>query len=342
MSWQEFLISRGARLEGHFVQDFPNKATLKTPIISDLTGLGLLCLEGDESALFLQNQLSSDIKLLHDAQYAQYSSYSTPKGRVLASFLAWQSQGHYYLQLDPALLPLIQKRLSMYILRTKTRINNATEKWAKFGLAGHGIQTLLENAFSKPMPDCMRMSQLDSDTLLIGLPGNRFECITSIEKASSLWLKFVEIGCKEANDQLWQLSEIQAGVPSITLATYEEFIPQMINLDLIGGISFNKGCYPGQEIVARTHYLGKLKRRMYHAFVETNQPIPIGTDVFSTDMQAQSAGKILNSAFNALENKYEVLVVAQTHSLPYGLHLGSLTGPALVINLTEIDGKEKS
>lgn len=342
MSWQEFLVSRGAILESHLVQRFPHETTLKTPIISDLTGLGLLGLEGDETALFLQNQLSSDIKLLYDAHHAQYSSYSNPKGRVLASFLAWQHQSSYYLQLDTALLPLIQKRLNMYILRTKTKIYDATSKWGRFGLAGQGVPTLLEKAFSKTMPKCMEIIQLDSDTIIIGLPGDRFECITPIEKAPSLWLQFVEIGCKEANDQLWQLSEIQAKVPSITLATHEEFIPQMINLDLLGGISFTKGCYPGQEIVARMHYLGKLKRRMYHAYVHSDQPIPIGTDVFSGDMQEQSSGKIINSAFNAVENKYEVLVVAQTHSLPYGLHLGSPQGPELLVSHTNIDEEEKS
>lgn len=336
MSWYEFLASQGALLKDHLVQKFSQSSTLDTPIIADLTGLGLLRLEGEESALFLQNQLSSDITLLADSYHAQYSSYSTPKGRILASFLAWQYQQNYYLQLDPALLPSIQKRLNMYIFRTKTKIYDATENWGKFGLAGFGIRALLEKAFSKSMPNAMEIIQLESDRFIVGLPGERFECITPIDQAPALWLQLVELGCKEADDNLWQLSEIRAKVPWITQPTQETFIPQMINLDLIGGVSFNKGCYPGQEIVARTHYLGKLKRRMYHAYVETDQPIAIGTDVFSTDMQNQSSGIILNSALNA-ENTYEVLVVAQTQSLPHGLHLGSLTGPELIINNTEIE-----
>ena len=331
MSWYEFLASRGAMVKDHLIQKFPQPSTLNTPIITDLTGLGLLCFEGEESALFLQNQLSSDVNLLADAHHAQYSSYSTPKGRMLASFLAWQYQQNYYLQLDPALLPSIQKRLSMYIFRTKTKIRDTTENWGKFGLAGQGVRALLEGAFSKPMPKAMEIIQLESGTFIIGLPGERFECLTQIDQAPALWMQFVEIGCKEADDNLWQLSEIRAGVPWITQATQETFIPQMINLDLIGGISFTKGCYPGQEIVARTHYLGKLKRRMYHALVDTNQPIAIGTDVFSTDMQEQTSGKILNSALSA-EDKYEVLVVAQTQSLPHGLHVASLTGPELTIS----------
>jgi folate-binding protein YgfZ len=329
MLWQDFLSTRQATMTGNVIQHFSQPATLDSPIIADLSLQGLLCLTGEESQLFLQNQLSSDIRVLTTQGCAQYSSYSTPKGRMLASFLVWHDQQHYYLQLDPALLPAIQKRLTMYILRTKTQISDVTAAWGKFGLAGQGIRHVIESAFATQAPHYMAVCSLE-DGLLISLPHERFEYITPLEKAPAMWEKLVAAGCVEAGDPVWQLSEIRAHSPWITAATQEEFVPQMINLDLIGGVSFDKGCYPGQEIVARTHYLGKLKRRLFHAALDTTEPVLIGMDVFSEDMHGQSSGKILNVA-PVPTGGYEVLVVAQIKSVPYGLHLGGLDGPALVV-----------
>jgi folate-binding protein YgfZ len=329
MLWQDFLSTRHASMTDNVIQHFSQPATLDSPIIADLTSQGLLCFTGEESQLFLQNQLSSDIRLLTTQSCAQYSSYSTPKGRMLASFLVWHHQQQYYLQLDPALLPAIQKRLGMYILRTKTQVSDVTAAWGKFGLAGQGIRNVIESAFAINAPSNMATLPL-GESLLISLPNERFEYITPLEKAPALWEKLVAAGCIEAGDPVWQLSEIRASSPWITAATQEEFVPQMINLDLIGGVSFDKGCYPGQEIVARTHYLGKLKRRLFHASIDTTEPVAIGMDVFSQEMHGQSSGKILNAA-PVPTGGYEVLVVAQISSVPYGLHLSHLEGPQLVV-----------
>lgn len=304
--------------------------SLDFPSITDLNHLGLLCLTGEESAVFLQNQFSSDIRLLEDGKLAQYSSYSTPKGRMLANFLIWQYEANYYLQLDPLLLAGIQKRLNMYIFRTKTKIEEASPQWARFGLAGLGVREIIKKTLGIDAPQAMHIVHIDENTLLIGLPGERFECITLNNQASTLWAKWIKEGCTQADNSLWQLSEIRAGIPWITEATQDLFTPQMINLDHIGGISFTKGCYPGQEIVARTQYLGKLKKRLFHATIESVEPILIGMDLFSDDMQGQSAGKILNIASSGI-HRYEALIVAQINSLSYGLHLGHINGPTLVI-----------
>lgn len=303
--------------------------SLDFPSITDLSHLGLLGLTGEESAMFLQNQFSSDIRLLEEGKLAQYSSYSTPKGRMLANFLIWQHEANYYLQLDPLLLAGIQKRLNMYIFRTKTKLEEASSHWARFGLAGLGVREIIEKMLGIDAPQAMQIVHIDENTLLIGLPGERFECITAKNQAATLWEKWIKGGCAQVNNSLWQLSEIRAGIPWITEATQDLFTPQMINLDHIGGISFTKGCYPGQEIVARTQYLGKLKKRLFHATIESAEPVLIGMDLFSEDMHGQSAGKILN-AVSSGAHRYEALVVAQISSLPYGLHLGHIDGPVLV------------
>lgn len=328
MAWNDFLLTRHAVIEQNTIRRFTQPANLQQPVIADLTRMGLICFSGEESLTFLQNQLSSDVRELSHHK-AQYSSYSTPKGRVLASFLMWQYQQQYYLQLDPVLLPGIQKRLSMYILRSKTQASDVTTLWGKFGLAGQNIRPTVEKALGVTAPQDMGMETLPDATLIISLPGDRFEVITPIAQAPALWQKFVAAGCVEAGDPIWQLSEIRALVPWVTQAVQEEFVPQMLNLDLIGGISFNKGCYPGQEIVARTQYLGKLKRRMFYATVNSDVPIHIGTDVFSPEMNGQSSGKIINAAPSPAGGQ-EVLVVAQISSLAYGLHLGDVEGPLLV------------
>lgn len=296
-------------------------------IVCQITPAGLLRFSGEDSPSFLHGQLSSDVKALSENS-AQYSSYSTPKGRMLASFLIFRQQGDYWLQLSNELVSAMQKRLSMFIMRSKTRCIDATSERALIGLAGPRAEAIVQQITG--IAPGTELSVLHAEEYsLASLPGKRFQFVAMPDSAPRLWQQLVQAGCTPASPALWQLSDIRAGIPWIGTATQEEFVLQMTNLDLIGAVSFTKGCYPGQEIVARTRYLGKVKRRMYRAQLQTDT-VEAGQDVFSSEMNGQPSGKILCASMNGA-NSWEALIVCQMSSLEHGLHLGSLTGPALTL-----------
>lgn len=304
----------------------PPTAALETgAILCPISPSGLLQFSGEESQHFLHGQLSSDINALSE-ESAQYSSYSTPKGRMLASFLAFRMAGDYWLQLDKELAPALQKRLSMYIMRSKTRCVDATFNHVLLGVAGTKAAELIEAATDIPPKPTLSVQHTENFSL-ISLPGERFQFVTRQDYAPLLEEKLRTAGCTPASEASWILGDIRAGIPWITAATQEEFIPQMTNLDLIDGVSFSKGCYPGQEIVARTRYIGKIKRRMFRACV-TSESVTIGQDVYSPEMNGQACGKIVLAA-EIRTGEWETLLAVQISSLKHGLHLGGLNGPTL-------------
>ncbi|MBS1157450.1 MAG: folate-binding protein [Proteobacteria bacterium] len=303
-------------------------AALETAAVAcPVSPAGLLHFSGEETQAFLHGQLSSDIKALDDSS-AQYACYSTPKGRMLASFLVFRQGGDYWLQLADELTPALQKRLSMYIMRSKTRCTDASAERALIGVAGPQAA-----ARALALAGIEQLAELSihhgADFSLIALPGARFQFVTTPDAAPALWQKLLDAGCVPGGQPLWQLSDIRAGIPWISAATQEEFVLQMANLDLIGAVSFTKGCYPGQEIVARTRYLGKVKRRMYRVSA-ARDVIAAGQDIFSPEMNGQPSGKILQAS-PTQTGHWEALVVAQMSSLEHGLHLDNPAGPELTI-----------
>lgn len=300
------------------------QAYAEQAVICPLTQFGLIRFSGEESQAFLQGQLSSDIRALQHDQI-QFSSYSTPKGRMQASFYVVRRGDDYLLQIASDIQPAIQKRLSMFILRTKTKASDANTELSLLGLAGQHARAIMQQVFGQ-VPAAMQVIT-HNDIQLIGLPNEHYQILLEPTQALAIWEQIVAAGAKPAGEAVWRLSEIQAGAPWITGATQEEFVPQMANLELIGGVSFTKGCYPGQEIVARTQYLGKLKRRTYRMHVDSPNAAA-GQDVFSAEMNGQPSGKIMLAA-PAPQGGMEVLVVAQISSLEHGLHLGDLNGPLL-------------
>lgn len=294
-------------------------------VVCPLPSYGLLHLTGDDTAGFLQGQLSSNINSLAELT-AQYSSHSTPKGRMLASFLLFRTNEGYWLQTAADILPAIQKRLSMYILRSKARISNASQDYALIGIAGPAASRIAA-AVMPQLPGAQLTLTQHAGLTLIQLSETRYLLIAPISQAQQAWSTMTAAGATPADDSLWQLSEIRAGIPWITASTQEEFVPQMTNLDLIGGVSFNKGCYTGQEIIARTQHLGKVKRRMLRVRID-NAEVRAGQEVFSPEMNGQHSGKILLAA-PCSDRASEALVVVQLSSIEHGLHLDSPEGVVL-------------
>ncbi|MET0919131.1 MAG: folate-binding protein [Burkholderiales bacterium] len=329
--WLGNLAARGARVEGHRVVHFGEldaelRAAQAGTVLCDLSHLGLIAASGPDTVAFLQGQVSSDVRQLKDNR-AQLSSYNTPKGRMLASLLLYQCLKTIFLQLAWELVEPIRKRLEMFVLRSKVQLADASDAFVRLGVAGAEAEALLAASLGASPSVAFDVAQIDLVTV-IRLPGDRFEIVAPLEPAKGLWSK-LSAGARPAGAQVWDWLEIRAGIPTITSATQDQFVPQMANLEIIGGVSFQKGCYPGQEIVARTQYLGRLKRRMYLAHAgEDTAPAP-GDELYSADLDGQARGMVVNAA-PAPEGGFDLLAVIQTSSATsQPIHLGSLAGPTL-------------
>ncbi len=330
-SWNTHLASSGATIEDSRVAHFGDlpaelQAAKRGAVLCDLSHLGVIAFSGDERHAFLHSQLTSDVKNL-GAGGSRLAGYCTPKGRLLATFLLWQSDRAIYAQLPRELRESVQKRLSMYVLRSKVVLSDASDDFLRCGLAGPATEAMLKGIVGDaPAHDYEVVHS--GGISMIRLPGGRFQINVPVERATGLWNALrQEATCVGA--ACWDWLEIRAGIPTVTVATREEFVPQMLNLDAIGAISFSKGCYPGQEIVARTHYLGKIKRRTYRAHLDSDAVPAPGDKVFSADNNDQSSGMIVNAA-PAPGGGFDVLAAIQTSSAESSaIHLGSPNGVPL-------------
>lgn len=267
--WQTHLIAQGANIEENIVTNFGDAAQELATVsqhttLYDLSHLALLELTGTDAVNFLQGQVTNDVKLL-DGQRAHYTGYCSPKGRLLGLFLAFAHQDHLHLQIPASISEAIAKRLRMYVMRSKVTISDTSERIVKIGLNGPSADALLAEHFAT-LPDVpYALTTLEQATLL-KLPSlaghHRYEIFLSPEQAIALWNALKQVA-KPAGKPCWDWLEVQSGIPEIIPATQEQFVPQMVNLDLLNAINFKKGCYTGQEIVARTHYLGSVKRRTF-------------------------------------------------------------------------------
>ncbi|MCC6916673.1 folate-binding protein [Nitrosomonas sp.] len=337
--WLTFLTAQGALIEQnrvlHFGQPAAELAQAESgTILVDLSHLGLIHFSGEDTQHFLQSQLSCDIHSV-SSEKAGYGGYCTPKGRLLSSFLVWQavSDNSCLMQLPAEQVEAIAKRLKMFVLRARVIIQDHTGNCIRIGIAGKNTHTLLQNV----LPDTILSTEpltvtAIPDGQIICHSENRFEILVNPARAPSLW-KQLSDQARCAGAAVWDWLEIREGIPAIFKVTREEFVPQMINLDAIGGVSFRKGCYPGQEIVARTQYLGKIKRRLYCAHLDVDSGInaAAGDGLFSTETGDQSCGMIVNAAPSPAGG-IDVLAVIQSGSTETGsIHWKTPDGPQLII-----------
>ncbi|MES2181816.1 MAG: folate-binding protein YgfZ [Pseudomonadota bacterium] len=286
-------------------------ALLNDTVMCDLSHMGLLQLQGADAITFLQGQVTNDIKLL-DGHNAHYTAYCNPKGRMLALFLAFSRGDHLHLQMPKELIESIAKRLRMYVMRSKVEISDVSESIIKIGLNGSNAAELLKPLFTKVPENDYELVSLDNGALL-KLPGTtaRYEIFSDATNAPIIW-NALQQHAKPVGAACWDWLEIQAGIPEITLKTQEEFVPQMLNLDALDAINYKKGCYTGQEIVARTHYLGKVKRRTQLAHIASSTMPELGDDV--VDSKQQAIGKIVRSA-SAINTGFDVLAECRLENI---------------------------
>jgi folate-binding protein YgfZ len=276
---------------------------------------GLIRAQGDDAASFLHSQLTNDFSLLGSGE-ARLAGYCSAKGRLLASFIGWKrSSDDILLACSADLLAATQKRLSMFVLRAKCKLSDATAQWRLLGLAGPSAQAWLGSA--APAQVWGKSTHAGGDVVRLpdaaGVP--RY-----------LWAAPADTpapALPALPDEAWRWGEVKSGVARIEAATVDQFVPQMLNYEVLGGVDFKKGCYPGQEVVARSQYRGTVKRRSF--LFSSAAPLQAGQEVFHDADPSQPAGRVVNAADGL------ALVELKLAALDGGtVHAGAAAGPALV------------
>ncbi len=325
-AWQAFVVSQGARIGAAGLVDFPDAPLAPDCALVELSHLGLIRLSGPDAPQFLQGQVSNDVRQV-SAEHSQLSALCSPKGRMLANFRVFQRADDLYLQLPRERLDAVLKRLRMFVLRAQVSLEDASDQLQRIGIAGRCTESLLPAA-PDPTPGSVRQAP---PVTIIRLPGDRprFELIGPADALQSFWEQSAP-PARPASADFWALLDIRAGLPTVFEATVEAFVPQMANMQLVDGVSFTKGCYTGQEVVARMQYLGKLKRRMYLARVEAATAPRPGDPLYSpTSESGQGAGRVVD-ARPSPEGGYELLAVVEIAAAAApGLRLGDAAGPLL-------------
>ena len=278
--------------------------TLPLNGITPLSHLGVIRAVGVDAASFLHGQLSNDFALL-DLEHARLAAFCTAKGRMLASFIGFKrSADEILLICDRSLLAPTLKRLSMFVLRAQCKLSDATADFALYGLAGTAAQEYL-SADAAPWS----LSQAGAASVLALYPaaGNR----------RALWLAPPGQAPRgeSLSEELWQWLEVQSGVATLSAPVVDAFVPQMLNYESLGGVNFKKGCYPGQEVVARSQFRGTLKRRAY--LVHAAQALSVGQEVFSPEDLEQSTGTVVQAAA-APDGGWDAIVSMQIASATRG------------------------
>ncbi len=328
--WQIFLSQQGGNIDEQGQIKFSNSpreeiAQLASHCqLATLDHLGVIHVTGDDAQAFLQAQLSNDITAI-DSASSQISAYCNPKGRMLAQFLIIPTKNEYYLLLPRAILEKTLMRLRMFVLRSQVSLTDLSNEMICLGLIGDQF-----DAIDVPLPEADYTTTHTEQTSITKIPSalSRYLVLAPLDRARTFW-QSVTGHCQAVGAHSWHSLDIQAGLPNIQAETVEEFVPQMLNLELIGGVNFKKGCYPGQEIVARMHYLGKPKRRMFRLHTE-NEGVPQpGEDLYLHGGDGQSAGKVV-MAQPAVEKGTDLLAVIRlNHAGSTELRLGSAKGAAL-------------
>ncbi len=284
---------------------------------------GLLAIDGADAQTFLQGQLSNDVRRVPAGQW-QYTTYSSPKGRLLANLVLWPEGAGYR-----ALLPLdiaepVRKRLAMFVLRSKVSVTDATAGTARVGIAGPHAAALLRDVVGAAPAQGGVLAA--GDLRVLGMGPERFIAVGT-EAALEAVRPSLAARTITADATRWEWLLIRAGVPTITAPTQDQFVLQTANLDALGAVSFDKGCYTGQEIIARTQYLGRLKERLFawHA----RESVGVATKLYSSAFGDQACGTVVNAA-PAPQGGTDLLAVVQLAAVDAGdVRVGAPDGAAL-------------
>lgn len=305
-NWKNFLLSENATFENDTRIVFPSSQHEGSKRIYPVPHLGVLTVAGKDAAKLLQGQITCNIDDITEVK-SSLGALCNPKGRAITTFLLVKKADAYLLVLPEELLESVKKRLQMYVLRSDATLTDSSDELCLIGLSYPDSEM---NELSSP-EQLFTTTQQENISVNLSLDQNRCLIIAEADNARKLWSEQVgKQGFQPENSDQWRYLDIISGIPWLTIQTSEEFIPQMLNLDKLGGISFSKGCYTGQEIVARTHYLGKAKREMFLAECDTSAPPePNSTIIDDSTGTEQSVGKVLFAQNR--QNICKMLIVLQ-------------------------------
>ncbi len=290
--------------------------------VAALPHLGVIRAEGEEAAKFLHGQLTQDFALLNTSE-ARLAALCTAKGRMQASFIGFKrSETEILLVMSRDLLPGTLKRLSMFVLRAKVKLTDATSDFALYGLLGDAAEAVADAT----LPPWRRVAAGDASIVTL---------YPAESRPRALWIAPASSPApagEPLDTDTWLWAEVRSGVATLTVPVAEAFVPQMLNYESIGGVNFKKGCYPGQEVVARSQFRGTLKRRAYLAHADA--ALASGQEVFEAGADASQPSGTVVQAAAAPGGGFDAIVsmqvsAAQAGGLRAGAVAGSTEGPAL-------------
>jgi folate-binding protein YgfZ len=300
----------------------PSAIQLPANGVARLAHLGVIEASGEDAIRFLNGQLSNDLNQLSPNQ-ARLAAFCSAKGRMQASFVAVKrDNGDVLLVCSHDLLAPTLKRLSMFVMRAKAKLRDASADFAVYGLLRQSATNLGASA------PWSAANAVDASVV---------QLYPAQSLARQLWIAPANTPAPAGPTLAladWQCSEVLSGVATVNAAVVEAFVPQMLNFESVGGVSFKKGCYPGQEVVARSQFRGTLKRRAYIAQwapSDSDAPVAAGQELFTSQDPEQPCGLVVQAARSA-EGPWLAIVSMQTSAAEAGeLHLGSPSGPALAL-----------
>ncbi|WP_081256031.1 YgfZ/GcvT domain-containing protein [Pandoraea pnomenusa] len=309
--------------------------------VSLASDTGLIAVNGADAAAFLHGQLTNDVERLAPAQ-ARLAGYCSAKGRLLATFLMWRdasADATIYLACGADVQAGVQKRLSMFVLRAKAKLTDGTATHVLLQVGGPAAEAVLAGTFAS-LPDSALAAAHgtlgDAPTSLVRLPDAgaaralpRFLWSVPVAQAGAAWASLTQAaGVVTVAPDIAAWLDVHSGVARVTSATQEQFVPQMINWEVVGGVNFRKGCYPGQEVVARSQYRGTIKRRLHLAHIDGAPPQP-GQALVETSDPDQPCGMIVQAAI-APSGGYDALVELKLAAREANdVRLGAADGPVL-------------
>lgn len=320
--WQQFLVQQGAHIEqsnganGDTAEITEFEAST-TDLSSDqkltaITDRGVISVVGPDAKKFLQGQLTCNLDDV-DEQHSVLGALCNYQGKTICNFRVLLSQDTYYLTLHSSITDTVMNYLKKYIAFAKAEMTDVSDQFVHIGCWGPGIEQTLAGQLGD---DSLQYNEIRSvnDGIAVRYDDEtpRFELICAVADGMILWA-WLSTHCEKQRSSQWVLQNIRCGIPEISLKVSEQFIPQMLNLDLIDAISFKKGCYTGQEIIARSHYLGKQKRRLFRFQTNSKTAVHVGAELYFGD-SANTAGTVVNSA-GSRDGQYELLAVSKSQSL---------------------------
>ncbi len=323
--WKDFLNTQAGKFDVKDLLCLPKSDIQETrDIITDLSHLALIEVTGENAVDFLNGQFTTNIKQL-EKNHLQISAWCNPRGQVKIIFLIYRHEAGLNILLPNELKDSFLQQLKMYIMRSSVKFADKSDELVRVGLQIN--KENLPDDLIKPNLHCLRMINSESNL-------QRYIFIGTVERLTSLWKELSRYNIP-VSTSVWKLLDIQAGCPWLSPQTTEKFLPQMLNMDLIDGLDYQKGCYPGQEIIARLHFRGQLKRSLYLATCSLDAEIKIADQIYTNDHE-NSGGVVINA--QAHKDKYYLLAVIEKELVENNTTLRESNGAILELQALPYQG----